>query len=230
MSDPRFELIYWPIAFRGCFVSYVLAYWDVPFAQSSDPDRIVAEQQKDPAQQAIACFGPPVLVDHQAGKRICQSPAILHYLGRELNLAPEGAYDQAMQLKVIMDCNDLLMEICCSNGSRMWERETWKKFRFERLPRWLKIFERSLADGVIASSQPRIADLVCCALFGTMTRCLAELAPDIEKGAPKVYAHCKSLMEKPSLKAHIDAQAQAYGSLYCGGQIEASIREMLSES
>lgn len=35
-------------------------------------------------------------------------------------------------------------------------------------------------------------------------------------------------MTKSSLASHIDAQAKAYGSLYCGGQIEAFIREMLA--
>lgn len=228
MSTPRFELLYWPIPFRGCFVSYPLAYFDIPFVENSDAELIVAEQGKDPADQAIAMMGPPILVDHEAKIRLCQTPAILHYLVNTLNLTQKGAYAQAMQLKVIMDCNDLLMELCCSNGSRMWEATAWREFRETRLPRWLSIFERSLADGVIGGTEPSIADLVTCGLLGNMARCLPELEPDLAKGAPKVFAHCQSLMAKPSLAAHIQTQAKAFGELYCGGQIEASIRDMLA--
>lgn len=228
MSQPRFELVYWPIAFRGCFISYVLAYWDVPFVENADHAVIVADQHKDPSEQAIPCMGPPVLVDHEAGLRICQTPAILQYLASELQLAPEQAYARAMEMKVIMDCNDLLMELCCSNGSRMWEEEAWRVFRSKRLPRWLGIFEQSMAQGFIAGQEIRIADVVTCALLGNMGRCLPELVPDLKRGAPALFGHCQSLMAKPSLRAHIEAQTQAYGSLYCGGQIEASIREMLA--
>lgn len=230
VSKPRFELIYWPIAFRGCFISYVLAYWDLPFALSSDPESIVAEQEKPPSLQSIPFMGPPVLVDHDFGKRICQTPAILLYLQSELELSAKSAYARAMTMKVVMDCNDLLMEICCANGSSMWERKAWEVFRSQRLPRWLGIFERSFADGMIGGENIGIADLVTCALLGNTARCLPELAADFKQGAPAVYAHCQSLMTKPSLKDHIQSQSDAYGDLYCGGQIEQSIRKMLAGS
>lgn len=229
MSAPRFELIYWPIPFRGCFVSYVLAYRGVPFVQNSDAEQIVAEQEKDPAHQAIPFMGPPILVDHEAGCRLTQTPAILLYLANELDLWPTESFARAMQMKVVMDCNDLLMEICCSNGSRMWESDAWNTFRTERLPRWLAIFERSLSDGIIAGDAVGIADLATCALLGNMARCLPELAPDIQRGAPNVFSHCASLMSEGALREHVHQQKEDYGEIYCGGQIEASIRRMLSE-
>ena len=34
---------------------------------------------------------------------------------------------------------------------------------------------------------------------------------------------------KPSLAAHVADQERRFGKLYCGGQIEASIREMLAQ-
>ena len=36
VSQPRFQLHYWPIPFRGCFVSYLFAYRDVPLLEESD--------------------------------------------------------------------------------------------------------------------------------------------------------------------------------------------------
>ena len=73
-----------------------------------------------------------------------QMPAIALYVSRELDLLPDDPFEVAMAMKVLMDCNDVLMEICRYNGSSMWTREEWTLFRSERLPRWLAVFEESL--------------------------------------------------------------------------------------
>jgi glutathione S-transferase len=130
-------------------------------------------------------------------------------------------------MKILMDCNDVLMEICRYNGSAMWEREQWIEFRSQRLPRWLDIFEESLKRGFLGKDQVSFADIGVFALFGNMTRCLPELEADVRKRAPGIRALCQRIGSEPSLASYVADEEQKYGKLYCGGQIEQSIREML---
>nr|MDJ0939898.1 glutathione S-transferase family protein [Woeseiaceae bacterium] len=130
-------------------------------------------------------------------------------------------------MKVLMDCNDVLMEICRYNGSTMWDREDWIRFRSERLPRWLAIFEESLKRRFIGKDTVSFADIGTYALFGNMIRCLPELEPDLLNNAPGIHSLCKRIGSEPSLASYVAAEEQRYGSLYCGGYIEESIRKML---
>ena len=227
LSQSRFQLYYWPLPFRGCFVSYLFAYRDVPLQEEADFETIMDLKSRPPGDQDIPFMGPPVLVDLQSDRAISQMPAIVLYASRELDLLPEDPFDVAMCMKVLMDCNDVLMEICRYNGSIMWERETWFEFRSQRLPHWLEIFEESLNRGTVGSDPISFADIGVFALFGNMTRCLPPLAADLRQGAPGIDALCKRIVSKPSLASFVADQEQRYGDLYCGGQIERSIRSML---
>lgn len=217
--QPRFQLYYWPLPFRGCFVSYLFAYRDVPLQEVADFEEI--------REQDFPFMGPPVLRDLEFDRTLSQMPAIVLYVARELDLMPDEPFDQAMCTKVLMDCNDVLMEICRYNGSSMWEREEWKEFRSQRLPRWLAIFEESLQRGFVGRDPVSFADIGVYALFGNMTRCLPELEGDVLGGAPGIHALCQDIGSEPSLAQFVEGQEQQYGKLYCGGQIEKSIRKML---
>lgn len=227
MSHTRFELRYWPIPFRGCFVSYLFAYRDVPLSEESDFEQIEALISRHPAEQEVPFMGPPVLHDHESGRTLSQMPAIVLYVSGELDLLPDDPFELAMSMKVLMDCNDVLMEICRYNGSSMWNREDWRQFRSRRLPRWMQIFEASLERGVIGRKSVGFADIGVFALFGNMTRCLPELETELVDHAPGIHALCRSIGARPSLARYVAAEERKYGNLYCGGQIEESIRRML---
>jgi glutathione S-transferase len=126
-----------------------------------------------------------------------------------------------------MDCNDLLMEICRYNGSFMWARDEWTLFRSQRFPRWLQIFEESLKRDFVGKDPVSFADIGIFALFGNMIRCLPELEGDIFTYAPGIHALCQKIGSKPSLADYVAREEQDYGKVYCGGQIEESIRKML---
>lgn len=228
MTQPRFRLYYWPIAFRGCFVSYLFAYRDAPLDLETDIEEIDRLRTVDPREQHVPYMGPPVLTDLKTGRSISQMPAIVLYASRELDLMPADHFDLSMAMKVLMDCNDVLMEICRYNGSMMWEREQWLEFRSSRLPRWLQIFQESLQRGTIGKDEASFADLGVYALFGNMMRCLPELAPDILRHAPGVHALCHRIGSRLSLARYVAEEEKSYGNLYCGGQIEQSIRKMLA--
>ncbi len=226
-SEARFRLYYWPIPFRGCFVSYLFAYRDVPLLEESDFEAIQKLKSLHPGEQDIPFMGPPVLQDLESGRSLSQMPAIVLYASDTLGLMPEDPFDVAMCMKVLMDCNDVLMEICRYNGSTMWVREDWLEFRSRRFPRWLRIFEESLKRDAIGKDEVSFADIGVFALFGNMSRCLPELEADILDRAPGIHALCQRLGSKPSLAGYVADEERSYGKLYCGGQIEASIREML---
>ncbi|MDJ0917983.1 MAG: glutathione S-transferase family protein [Woeseiaceae bacterium] len=229
ISEPRFKLYYWPLPFRGCFVSYLFAYRDVPLLEIADFEEISDLQISHPSDQDVPFMGPPVLSDLESGRSLSQMPAIVLYVAGELDLIPEDPFDAAMCMKVLMDCNDVLMEICRYNGSIMWERDTWTEFRSNRLPRWLDIFEESLKRGLFGRDAVSFADIGVYALFGNMIRCLPELEPDLRTRAPGTHAICQRIGSKPSLAKFVADEEREYGNLYCGGQIEQSIRRMLEE-
>ncbi|MDJ0698836.1 MAG: glutathione S-transferase family protein [Woeseiaceae bacterium] len=226
-SQSRFKLYYWPLPFRGCFVSYLFAYRDVPLLEESRLEEIRDLMSLHPGKQDVPFMGPPVLRDLETGRTLSQMPAIVLHVSRELELMPEDPFDVAMSMKILMDCNDVLMEICRYNGSVMWEREEWNRFRSQRLPRWLDIFEESLNRGILGEDPVSFADIGVFALFGNMTRCLPELESDVLSRAPGIHAHCRRIGSKPSLERFVRDEEQTYGKLYCGGQIEKSIRRML---
>ena len=225
---PRFQLDYWPIPFRGCFVSYLFAYQGVPLRIEEDFDTINAGKDREPADQPVPFMGPPVLHDLSTGRLLSQMPAIVLYVARELGLSPGVAFDEAQCLKVLMDCNDVLMELCRYNGSTMWERDEWAHFRSERLPRWLRIFEASRARGVIGGASVTFADISVFALFGNMMRCLPDLEPDIIAHAPRIHGLCETIGAQPSLATFVAEQTINYGDTYCGGFIEKSLSKMLA--
>ena len=227
-SRPRFQLDYWPIPFRGCFVSYLFAYRDEPLRNAASLEEIEELKSLPPGEQVLPFMGPPVLRDLETGRSLSQMPAIVLYVADELDLMPDDSFDRAMCMKVLMDCNDLLMEICRYNGSSMWTRAEWQQFRSKRFPRWLQIFEESLKRGFIGQPLVTFADIGIFALFGNMTRCLPELDTDLREHAPGVHTLCRMIGARPSLRKVVADEEDQYGNLYCGGEIEASIRKMLA--
>lgn len=227
ISQPRFQLYYWPVPFRGCFVSYLFAYRDIPLLEEVSFAINADLKNRRPAEQDIPYMGPPVLHELDSDRALSQMPAIVMYVSRELELMPQDPFDAALCMKVLMDCNDVLMEICRYNGSSMWTRNEWKPFRSQRLPRWMKIFEASLQRKFFGKQAASFADIGVFALFGNMTRCLPELEADLLEHAPGIHAHCEEIGSQPSLAKYVANEEHKYGKLYCGGQIEESIRTML---
>lgn len=227
MTQAKYTLFYWPMAFRGCFVSYQFAYKNEPLTLAGTWESIAAMNAQQPEEQHIPCTGPPILLEHETGHYLSQTPAIIPYIAGILGLAPSDLYAAALCMKIQMDCNDVLMEICRHNGSQMWSREEWIHFRTQRLPRWMRVFEESIKRGFIGKSEVSFADISVFALFGNMVRCLPELENDLRQHAPNVHQLCQTLSESPSLAKAVAFDEQRGGKTYCGGQIEKSIREML---
>jgi len=217
MTD--YTLHYWPIPFRGHFVRHVLAHvgasWD--------------ERTIDPARADYPFMAQPLLVDHATGKDLAQTPAILMSLGRRYGLIAEP--DETLRL--ISDAIDVLYEITRFHGHQMWDRPAWAEFTGARLPRWMAIHERvglihGLASGkphVFGTDAPTLADFALTALWHTMVDKLPGLRPLLHDNAPGIEALVDRIAARDEIAAML---ADWPGPLYCAGQIEASIREMLA--
>ena len=87
---------------------------------------------------------------------------------------------------------------------------------------------RGVSEARLIGNDPvSFADIGVFALFGNMTRCLPELEADLLNHAPGIHALCQRIGSQPSLAEYVADEERNYGKLYCGGQIEKSIRKML---
>lgn len=231
MAD--FTLHYWPIPFRGQFVRAVLAYagasWDEPGF-----DEVLAERAADPSAQSVPHMGPPVLTDHRNGVHISQMPAILSYLGEHHGLFPQDPALRAMCHKVIGDSNDVLYEMTRHNGDQMWTRRAWEAYQ-PRLARWMAIYQETgqrhgltaQAGFMLGTATPCLADLVSATLWGTITVRFPALRIMLNTHAPAIAGLSDRIGAIPSqqaLRRHSDA---SWGDVWCGGQIEASLRKVI---
>ncbi len=230
----RYHFYYWPIPFRGNFVRNLFAYTNTPYTETSSFEEIVEFFKQPVADQSCPFMGPPLLEDREHNLAISQMSAIVFYLGEQLGLMPNELASKAITIKVLNDCTDLLAEITRSNGAHMWNQEDWDEFVATRFIRWLEIFEQTAVKNgatgnryFFASETAGVADLALHALFATMERCLPELSPILRQNAPLVMSVCDRISQNSRIQKLVEKQTAEHGNLYCGGEIEKSIRSVL---
>lgn len=227
-------------------MKYLLYYWDVPFRGVFPQlflEEVAAEYEFHDASEIYPKrslkihnpgMAPPYLFDILHDRYLAQMPAILIHLARVYDYLPKRIETVDLALKTILDCHDILTEITNNGGQVMWHQKEWKDFRDERLPRWMKIFEKTGVDhglksdhGFLLGSKISVADISTTALFGTMIYSFPELKNDFKKYAPHVSALCERIEARPKISAFLEKQRAKYGNSYCGGKIEKSLRDML---
>lgn len=222
MTD--YTLYYWPIPFRGHFVRYVLAHVG---ATCDEPgfDAVLDLKDTPVAEQPYPFMAPPLLVDHATGRKLSQLPAILMYLGRKHAIIA----DEDETLRLILDAMDVLYEITRHHGDQMWDRASWEAFVGERLPRWMEIHERIVTVAgtpFVDGDAPGLSDIALTALWHTMIDRLPGMRGRMERYAPTLTAMVDRVASTPPIAA-VRADWQERSPLYCAGEIEASILEML---
>jgi len=231
MSD--YVLYYWSAPFRGQFVRAVLAHAGQFWTEGGDEE--ISRLMALPVDEMPAPFmGPPLLVDRKADVAIAQMPAIILYLGETLNLLPPSPALRALTLKLVNDANDVIDELTLDGGRQMWTDERWRDF-VPRLKKWMLFWEETgrrhgltkTSGYLLGGDAPGIADVVSATLWSTMADRFEAIAKILEETAPMTAALTRRLYGLPAL-AELAAKARAdYGETYCGGQIEASLREVL---
>ena len=216
----RYELFYHPIPFRGHFIRYVLAQAGQGWIEPSH-DEVIALVRKDVAIQPVPAMAPPVLHDRKSGLWLPQMPAIVMHLGREHGLSR----DADLELRLLCDASDILFEITRWHGALMWDAPAWAEFTGARLPRWMRLHEALLPP---EAAEPVLGDLILAALWHTMVDRLSGLRPCLARTAPGLQTRVDAVAATPKVAAML-AHWHGRRPLYCAGQIEASILEMLGE-
>ena len=232
MSD--YDLYYWSVPFRGQFVRAVLAHAGKTWSEGGDA--AIAKLMEGPVKRMPVPFmGPPVLIDRKADIAIAEMPAIILYLGETLHLMPQSPALRAMTMKVVNDANDVLDEITLDGGRQMWTKKRWQAFR-PRLKKWMSLWEETgdrhglKADSgfLLGGEKPGIADVVTATLWSTMTERFTRIEAILAESAPRTRDLTRRVAGLAPL-AELAAKARRdYGDAYCGGQIEASLRKVLS--
>lgn len=232
--DTDYTLYYWPIPFRGQFVRAVFAHVGATWEEADMP-QIMGLKMADPADQPVPFMAPPMIVDRVGGEGIAQLPAILTYLGEKYELIPESPLGRAVTAQIIGNANDVLDELTRAGGAQMWTRGEWETWIETRMPRWMQIFEEiahrfdmSESGGTLLGTQEiGLADLVSATLWGVMGQKLPFFAKMLAQNAPMITAHTARVNSAEVLSALAEQTDAAFGDVYCSGEIEQSIREMI---
>ena len=227
-----FELYYWPVPFRGQFLRAILAFAEARWTEH-DADAIADLMDRPPAEQPVAFMGPPILIDRERDFALSQMPAIALYLGEELDLLPATPEGRARTAKVANDANDVIDELTLDGGREMWTQEKWDAF-VPRLQKWMRIFEAlgarhgltADAGFLLGTAEPGVADIVTATLWSTMADRFPKIASLGEQTAPAVWGLARRLQEMPRLAALKQKSLSDFGNAYCGGEIEASLRQV----
>lgn len=226
---PDYTLSYWPIPFRGHFIRFALAQAGTTWDEASYDD-IVEIRTMPIADRPYPVMAPPWLLDHTTQSSLSQMPAILMHLGRRHDLS--HAPDQ--ELRLACDASDILFEITRGHGAQMWTEETWHPFMTDRLPGWMQLHDRIVRENTTPGSRhlfhattPGLADLILAALWHTMVDRLPNLRPVLSENAPAVESLVDQIAAEPAIAALL-ADWSDRRPIYCGGQIEASLLNMLA--
>lgn len=231
MSD--YTLYYWSAPFRGQFVRGVLAFAGQTWTEGGDDaiGELMAGSVKD---MPVPFMGPPLLVDHKASVAIAQMPAVVLYLGETLDLLPKDPALKALTLKVVCDANDVIDELTLDGGRQMWTDQRWKDFE-PRLEKWMSFWEETgrrhglkVDSGFLLGGAPGIADVVTAVLWSTITERFEPISQILDKTAPHTAALVRRVADLTPLKALAEKAREDYGDTWSGGQIEASLRKVLS--
>lgn len=231
---PDYTLYYWSAPFRGQFVRAVLAFAGRTWTEAGDAEigRLMEGRVGD---LPIPFMGPPLLVDHAADIAIAQTPAILFYLGETLDLLPETPGDRALTLKIAADANDVIDELTLDGGRQMWTGERWAAFE-PRLRKWMSFWEETgrrhgLKTGsgfMLGGDAPGMADVVTATLWTTMADRFPALDAILKDAAPMTADLSRRVAALPALAALARRAREDYGETWSGGEIEASLRKVLT--
>jgi glutathione S-transferase len=232
MSD--YKLYYWSVPFRGQFVRAVLAYAGKTWTEGGD-DAIARLMEGTVKRMPVPFMGPPLLVDKKADFAIAQMPAIVLYLGETLGLMPATATMRALTMKIVNDANDVIDEITLDGGREMWTRKRWHAF-VPRLKKWMSLWEeighrhglKPESGFLLGGKAPGIADIVTATLWSTMTDRFQKIDELLKETAPLTASLTRRVADLAPLTKLAAKTRKTYGDAYCGGEIEASLRKVLS--
>ncbi|MCL2654546.1 MAG: glutathione S-transferase [Coriobacteriia bacterium] len=232
-ENPDYTLYYWPVPLRGHILRAILSFAGADW-EEGDPGYGAQVMNAAPTDQPVPFMGLPLLIDHTRDFALSQMPAIAFYLGEALGLLPDAPEGRALCLKVVNDTNDVLDEITLQGGMLMWTDESWQAW-LPNLRRWMGMWEALGArygltetDGyLLGTPGPTIADVATATLWVTMCERFHPIGKMLMEEAPLTAALAHRMWATEALANFGQDTHERYGDAYCGGQIEASLRQVV---
>ena len=211
-----YELYYWSeIPGRGEFVRLVL---EEAGAEYADVARVRGSQAVmnfyEGRNAGHAVFAPPVLVHGDAV--IAQTAAICHYLGRRHDLAPGDEVGDAQALEVQLTIADLVVEVHDTHhpissslyyeDQRSEALQRAQHFVGERLPRFLRYFERAIERNggeVLVGRRLTHADLSLFQALEGLAYAFPRAFAHVSAETPRVAALRERVRERPRIAAYL---------------------------
>ena len=201
-SELKYLLYYWPeIQGRGEFIRLALEDAGADYEDVLRSPRGFSAQEKLLKTLALKQlpFAPPFLV---AGKQvISQTPAILHFLGPRLGLAPRSEPGRLRVHQLQLTIADWLVEVHDTHhpiGSGLYyeaqKRESKRRaadFLAVRMPKYLDYFERVLRrepGGYLLGKAPSYADLSLFQMVAGLRYAFPVAFGRLEKRYPRVIS------------------------------------------
>lgn len=224
---PRYELYYWPgIPGRGEFVRLVLEDAGVPYVDIARvPEaegggvpailRLLAGERAGPLP-----FAPPALV---VGDLVLwQTAHIGHWLGCRLGLAPVEEGPRLAALSLELTLADLVAEAHDTHhpiaGSLFYENQREeaarraRRFREERLPRFLSYLERTLernesgGGGVLVGADVTHVDLTAFQVLDGLRYAFPNACARLDPEIPRLRALRERVAVRPRLAAYLASE------------------------
>ncbi len=221
------KLYYWDIAFRCIYIEIFFHLNDIKY-ERVDSDEVVEKRQMMKSNLVYPGFAPPYLeIDD---KSFSQMPAAMMYLNDKYQFYCGNHEDSYFSLKALLDVTDFMAEITRNNGSMMWDRDSWLKFEKGRMRDWLQLFElqsKNRSANFLLSNSPSIADIAYLGCFSLLMHSFSYFDKMIRSSYPEILHIINEFKKIKSINDYLDSQWDQFGTIYCGGQIEKSIRAQI---
>ncbi len=221
------KLYYWALPFRCIYIEIFLHLNAISY-ERVDSEQVIEKKLRMKSNLAYPGFAPPFLeIDKRS---FSQMPATLMYLNEKFKFYCDDIESSYFSMKCLLDVTDLMAEITRNNGSMMWDSESWELFEKGRLTQWLQIFElqaKNRSGTFLLSDSPSVADIAYLGCFSLLMHSFPYFDKMIRSSYPEILHIVDKFKEIESINNYLNKQWETFGTLYCGGQIENSIREQI---
>jgi glutathione S-transferase len=214
-----YELYYWPgLPGRGEFIRLAFEEAGTKYKDIALDEDAVEMIEKITGETRHPSFAPPFL--KHGDVVIGQVAAILHYLGRRLDLCPrdeaQALWCHQIQLTIadmVAEAHDTHHPVSLSDYYEDQKTEAHKRaknFREERIPKFFDWFETILKRNTkgpefLVGNTISYADLSLFHLHEGLRYAFPHAMTGIDRSHKLVTAHCKNVMARPRIKAYLES-------------------------
>ncbi len=219
-----YTLYYWPIIpGRGEFIRLALEAAGQPYEdvarRGDEPDFAAVSELLDRTDLPRPPFAPPMLATPDG--LIAQTPAILLYLGRQHDLAPQDPAAEIWTHQLQLTLADWVVEIHDTHhplGPTLYyedqlaeSRRRAHLFRQERLPRFMAYFETVLAQAAddaapfLVRPSPTYADLSLFQIVAGLRYAFPEAMGRLAGDHPRLTRLAEAVRALPAIASYLES-------------------------